>query len=246
MHPLQSNSIESKAILLHTDNRQRRVDVTVHDVIHLTTEEGSNISQLGAGRVLGLEEKAEMGCILNDTVAAKLTLFDEHILTANSYAIAWWMPAAKRQLMFKVSDGQSGVERVEVEVDFPSHVGVFCRGELYFAATKANKARPKGTTQLFNSPLPNLYSGGRFCQGTAGKNIPREANPNSIPGFEAFLFDTVNTHVGSGKPLQNINTTEALVRLYQREKRVPRDRLVPMNTTLQEWMTAIDVKRVGR
>lgn len=238
-HPLNDQKIQSSAILLHKSTSSYRLDVTVHDVIHLVTQEGSEVSQLGAGRVLGVEEKTEMASILNESSGAALTLFDKHILAATPYAIAWWIPASTRTLHFR-DDG----DMETVTVDFPSHVGVFCRGRLYFAAVKANKARPSGSTPLFNSPLPNLYSGGNFCGGTAAGKLPANASIDHIPSYEAFLFDTVNTHVGSCKPLEGITKTKQLVSLYQKEASVPRDRLVPMDFTLGKWIKAIDEQRI--
>lgn len=232
-HSTTPDTFKTKALLLH--HGRNSFDLTVHDVIK-TVSCDEAFYQMGAGRVLGIEEKNEIAATLTETAGASLTLFDEHILAATAYAIAWWIPAAKRTINFKV-----GSEVSALTFDFPSQVAVFSRGTLYFATVLAKKARPKATTKLFNTPLPNLYTGGRFCTGNAGHKIPKQASVENIPQWERFLFDTTNTHVGSVAPLDGVSDTGELINAIAAEQGgFPSDRLVPMGVTLTEWMNAID------
>lgn len=232
--------MNTKALLLHRGT-PGSFDVSVHDVIKTTNQANESHFQMGAGRVLGNEEKDEIAGVLTETSSASLTLFDEHILASTAYAIAWWIPAAERSIHFRMGAGKVKT----VTFQFPSQVAVFSRGSLYFASVTAKKARPKANTPLFNSPLPNLYDTGRYCTGSAGHNIPTQASVENIPAFERFLFDTVNTHLGSMKPLSNVDNTDDLVEAIEAEKGgFPMRRLVPMGVTLDEWISHIDRNRI--
>jgi len=236
---MTAHAFTTKAILLHRS--QHSFDLSVHDVFSTSSESGEPHYQMGAGRVLGIEEKNEIAATLTETAGASLTLFDERILAATAYAVAWWIPAATRTIGFRL-DGK--VEKVTFE--FPSQVAVFSRGTLFFASVAAKKARPKAATKLFNSPLPNLYRGGQFCTGNAGSKIPQQASIQNIPTWESFLFDTNNTRLGSLIPLRDVENTQQLVDAIRAEKGgFPTQRLVPMNTTLDEWLQAIDANKVG-
>jgi PRTRC genetic system protein B len=122
-----------------------------------------------------------------------------------------------------------------------------CRGSLFFASIASKKARPKAATKLFNSPLPNLYSYGYYCTGNAGSKIPKDASVNNIPVWEAFLFDTTNTNLGSCQPLKNATSTAELIDLIESEGGgFPTKELVPMGLTLNEWINEIDAKSMRR
>lgn len=232
--------MKTLALLLHRGDNGR-LDASVHDVIEKATASPEDPKYyMGAGRVLGNEEVNEVVGALTDTKTDSLTLFDERILAASSYALAWWIPAAQRTIHFRTSND----ELKSLTFEFPSQVAVFSRGSLFFASVKAKKARPKADTALFNSPLPNLYRGGRFCTGTAGGNIPQTASVRNIPAFEQFLFDTINTHIGSELPLSGIARTDDLIDAIEVKKGgFPTSRLVPMGATLNEWIAAIDMNR---
>jgi PRTRC genetic system protein B len=232
---VHAHNFKTKAILLH--HGENSFDLTVHDVFASQQREGEPHYQMGAGRVLGIEEKNEIACTLTETSGASLTLFDERILAATAYAVAWWIPAGKRTINFRKND--ASIE--SLTFDFPSQVAVFSRGTLYFASLNTKKARPKASSKLFNSPLPNLYRGGHFCTGSAGSKIPPQARIQNIPVWESFLFETTNTHLGSEMPLKDVFSTEGLIEAIKAEKGgFPTQRLVPMGVTLSEWLNSID------
>lgn len=238
-----ASDIQSKALLLHHGRSSGAVDLTVHDVIALPARDEPEPTQaftLGAGRVLGFEEKAEIVRILTLEVNESLKLTHERLLGKTPYAIAWWIPSAKRQIVFRC---EGKIEHVTVTM--PTLVAIYCRGSLHFAAVKGCKRqRPDGDKPLYAVPLPNLYSSGSFCTGNA--TVAKGARESNIPEWEAFVFDTVNTHLGGQKPLSGLDdnySNERMVELYREFEgtgRFPTNRMVSLNVTLSSWMHNID------
>src|SRR5690554_6206397 len=184
MHASQYD-IETRAMLIHHSKSSGAIDVTVHNVI--PSMKGRDT--VGAGRVLGAEEKAELVSILQGDTSMSFELQSDKILSSTPYGLAWWMPKGERDIMFR-TDNKNIVTHT---VTFPTVVGIYLRGTLHFAVTKGGKStRPSAETPLFHVPLPNLYEGGTFCRGSA--QVPSSARQENIPAWTSFLFDTVNTH----------------------------------------------------
>lgn len=243
MLSLKDANIQSRALLLHHNRYSGAIDLTVH-TIEESGRKGE--SQLGAGRVLGIEEKAEIANILSGDSGQPFEMRDEHILSQTPYALAWWIPKESRTIAFRIKN-----DVIKTTIEFPSAIGIYCRGSLFFAVIKSGKGtRPKSDTPLYTIPLPNLYGAGTFCRGNA--NVPSGARADNISAWNDFVFSTTNTHVGRNAPLQglpdpksNENAKEhALVEVYQDAERnggrFPLKRLCPMGLTLGEWMSEID------
>lgn len=235
---LDHSKIESRAMLLHRCKITGAIDLTVHRIIHHKEKPESTI---GEGRVLGAEEKAEIVNILNDDTSTSFTLQSDKVLAKTPYALAWWTPKAKREILF-----QEEGNYVRHTVTFPSMVGIYMRGQLHFAVTKGGaKTRPTNDTPLFYIPLPNLYEDGTFCRGNA--NLPAQANESNIPAWENFVFDTLNTHLGTTMPLHGIESRKALISAYASAEltgRFPTGQLRSMDTTLSSWMKNLDERRL--
>ena len=227
-------SIQSRAMLLHHHRASGAVEVTVHSV----TSDKDGGQSIGSGVVLGAEEKSEIASILaSDTSNSELSLFDEYLLARSAYGVVWWMPKAKRELLFRT---KTGVERVTV--DFPTVIGVFVRGRLHFAATKGGRnARPTPDTELFRVPLPNGVGNGSFCRGNV--SLPNKAIPANREAWGAFLWDSVNTHMGNESVLKGVKTMTDMVECFREAEstgRFPVRKLVPMDTTLGAWLKSLD------
>lgn len=229
--------ITSRAMLIHCCQSTGAIDLTVHGIL----QDGEGNPTIGAGRVLGFEEKHEIVKILGDeNNDAGFTLQNPQVLAKTPYALAWWMPKAEQEIIFRDNDG--GVVRHKVM--FPTIVGVYMRGTLHFAVTKGGKnARPDEDTPLFRIPLPNLYDGGSFCRGNA--DLPTGAKPANIPAWQSFVLSTVNTHLGMS-PLDDVNSMEETVKAYEAAAkqggRFPTNKLIPMDTTLGDWMAKLDAR----
>lgn len=229
------SDITSRAMLLHHCKSSGAIDLTVHNIVH--DDVGDPL--VGAGRVLGAEEKTEIAGILTADATPGFSLQDPRTLAQSSYAIAWWEPKAKREIMFR---SDANISRHTVM--FPNMVGVYIRGTLHFAVTKGGKnARPDADTPLYRIPLPNLFSGGSFCRGNA--NIPTYAKASNIPAWNAFVFDTFNTHMGE-QALKNAydmdETIEAYAQMEKQGGRFAASQLISMDITLGEWMNQLDKK----
>lgn len=232
-----AQAIQSRAMLFHHAPSSGAVEVTVHAV----TKNQSGEHALGAGVLLGAEEKSEIVSILSgDSSRSEFTLLGANVLAQSSYGIAWWMPKAKRELLFRCPE--KGVERVTI--DFPTTIGIYLRGQVYYAATKGGKnKRPDADTPLYFVPLPNYTSNGVFCRGNV--QLPAEARPKHIPAWEDFLWSTVNTHMGRAT-LDGVGTMQDMVELYRQVEqsgRFPVSKLMPMGMTLSEWMHSLDRRR---
>lgn len=234
---ISHNGINSRAMILHACASSGAIDLTVHSVAI-----NKNAKQvIGEGRVLGIEEKAEIVNILSDDIAQKFSLISSTILAKTPYALAWWTPKAEKQITFKThSNGQ--ISHATHKVTFPSMVGIYIRGSLHFAVTKGGKnARPDNETPLYQIPLGNIYRDGMFCHGNA--SLPSGAKESNISSWNAFVFDTVNTHGGSVEALKGVSRMDELASLYadaERSGRFPTNKLIPLGCTLGEWMESLD------
>ena len=230
---ISPNEVVSRAMLIHHCKSSGAVDVTVHTVHY--HEDGQTI---GEGRVLGAEEKAEVVNILNEDVNQSFTLQNPFILSKTPYALAWWIPKAEREIRFRKNDRSV----ISHKVIFPNMIGIYMRGQLHFAVTKGGKtSRPSAETPLYHVPLPNLYGHGTFCRGNA--QIPARATEMNIPHWEAFVFDTVNNHLGSVRPLKGVEDESDLIAEYAKAEqcgRFPAGKLLPMDKTLESWMDSLD------
>lgn len=252
-----NHSIEARAMLIFHNPSSGVIDLTVHDVLPLPKNDDIDQPQqdftLGAGRVLGEEEKGEIVSIIGNEQRQSLALMDDRILARTPYALAWWMPSQAREFIFKNERFRPDSDEpkyVRVKVTMPTTIGVYCRGELRFACVKRGKRqRPGNDTPLFLPPLPNIYSSGSFCRG----NVPiaNGANEANIADWERFLVDSVHTHLGTvpveqikGKPrIEGMTDLVALFQEHEGTGRFPLNRLSPMHCTLGEWLTRIDQGR---
>lgn len=232
---LHQQGIKSRAMLIHHCASSGAVDLTVHPIHYLKNGEQA----IGEGCLLGAEEKAEIVNILNNDCQQSFSLLNDKVLARTPYALAWWMPKGPREITFREEDGNALVSFV---VTFPTVVGAYVRGQLYFAVTKGGKSsRPEHDTPLFHIPLPNLYAGGVFCRGNA--QLPATAHDANLPAWQSFVFETVNTHIGNIKPLRNHATMSDIIESYreaEESKRFPVSQLVPMGLTLSEWLERLD------
>lgn len=231
--------IQSRAMLLHHCKSSGAINLTVHN-IHIAP---NSHHVLGEGRVLGAEEKAEIVSILDGDESQSFTLRSDRVLAKTAYALAWWIPKAEREILFRGTADEPSV--ISYKVVFPSVVGIYMRGQLFFAVTKGGKAaRPDEDTPLFRIPLPNLSMSNTFCRGNA--QIPAKASEANIEAWEAFLFETVNTHLGSARPLKGVVSNGDVIEAYaaaEKSGRFPTSRLLPMDTTLGDWMKSLDAGR---
>ena len=141
-----TNSIDSRAILLHRERTTNAIEVTSHDVIE--TETGYT---LGAGQLFGPEQKAELSGILsNERKSESLTLIDPRVIAQTSFAIVWWMPATKRTIKQNHSEGGDHKTQ-QFTIKTPNTIGVMCRGRLYVASYKG-AAHPPSPTLLYTAP----------------------------------------------------------------------------------------------
>lgn len=247
MHTEVDKRLKSRALIMHCLEGSSLIDLTVHP-IHYT----GNEQVVGSGTLMGEEEKAEIVSILSqrsdDDV---LTLRNPRVLAKTPWALVWWMPRQQRDVAFKTSEGFE-----TFKLTFPTTIGAYARGRLYFVTTRTGKDRlPNKDTLLYNLPMGNLFSGGStFCGGNISQ-LPTGAQEANIPQWEQYAFDTLNTHGGGAAPIQDakgnpIRGYKELIEFYRKYngKAFPLKHLVPLGgkqTTLGEFLAELN-KKGGR
>lgn len=161
---------------------------------------------IGEAHLLTLKDQTKIANkLLNKTNSTML--IHENMLAAFSDGLAWFIPA-KTWSMSTLIMGK--IKRFNIPM--PPHVAVCKNNKIFVYAIKENK-RPTLDTELFRSPVPNVYSKGNLCKGSV--KFPSSPSSKDIPEIEKGIFETVGSdlHVQSLKDINPEDHIKSLISL---------------------------------
>lgn len=228
-----NSDITAQALIAFHHTKSNRLDFTVHKVV-----EGSEKGQftLGAGRAFSEEDKESLIDILLNVDGA-VEFIDTRILVKSRRLLVWYNPPQVIDVLFK---GESYTAPI------PGLIFIATGGPLRCYAFKG-QSRPTPDTKLYYAPLGNMYSNGGFCTGNC--ETPNDNSIASIPGWERFVLQCVNTHAGGVQVLKSSDTHAKMIAFYKmlaesKAKRFPVKELMPAGHQFEQ-MTLGSALRVN-
>lgn len=214
------SEVESIALVIHSLNR--RASAVVHSIIKLDDFRYT----LGAGRVLDIQEKAEIVNILSDRDSCEMDLIPSNVVAFRPNALVWWRPASNTQVC---------VDNAFYKVETPPLLFAFAEGSLFVFALKEN-SRPKHQTKLYHCGFPNIDINGLWCAG--GNHLPTSHSFKKIEQIEDMFFESPFTNHGAS-PLKKCNDNSQFWKNKSRVKQFPLSKLVANNKTLGDFISEI-------
>ena len=211
-----NNDVTARALIAFHHTKTNRLDFTSHEVINSPVEGGFT---LGAGRAFSEEDKETLVDLLLN-IDAGIEFIDTRILIKSRSLLAWYNPPQVIDVLFRDSVHKAPI---------PGLIFIASQGKLRCFAFKG-KGRPTPDTKLFLAPMGNMYSSGSFCSGNC--DVPKDNTIASIPGWERFVLQCVNTHMGI-KVLKTPTNYEEDIAFYKMlsdtsAKNFPAAQLLPM------------------
>ena len=139
-----------------------------------------------------------------------------HILSSTSDSLVWFVPSSKRSLTFtapalKSLSGKS--------LTVPSLVFQVKGSRLLVHAIRSSKC-PALDSPLYDSPFPNMMTGGSVCTGTMEKH---GVKPSDAEAWTDSFFESAFTH-------------SAYVKYWKSVSKGEKPKLRPANLTLKDFI----------
>lgn len=225
-----------QALIVHEGRQvgygQRDFAFTTHEVEH--SDSGV---QLGAGRLLSLEDQQNLLQILLGALSKENGFLSNEVLSHSPAQIAWYVPGRRRPMWFR-----DGARTQRFNVPWPTLVFRVREGRLALVALSRAK-RPKAQDPVFHAPLMNVFVNTELCVGSA--TAPQGWSLAQRGGYEKLVFDTAFAHVNHEHTLRilggvSVATAEHL-RFWRQLAREARPRfptraLVPLPQCLGVWL----------
>lgn len=209
-----------------TERNREPALATIHPV-----KVGDNgVAEIGSGRPMTRADLRHWTDHLSPATAPQL--LPRNVLVLHKDMMAWWIPAARRNAYFNLTSPPEGLqalyERKVTTAPYPAHVLIATRGRLAVFALPTSK-RPSADTQLLHSPILNVFLDGTLCWGNIAS--PKTLDPETIPQWEAALFDSWSTHPNIGQD-GTVRGKDGLVAIWDdivafERKRFPISRMKP-------------------
>lgn len=194
-----NKEVTARALLAFQHKTTGRLDFTSHAVIPAPVEGGFT---LGAGRAFSEEDKETLLNLLMN-MDPGLEFIDTRILVKSRSVLVWYNGPQVIDVLFKGASYKAPI---------PGLIYMASGGVLRCFAFKG-KARPTPNTKLYYAPMGNMFQNGSFCTGNC--DVPKDNSIASIPGWERFVLQCVNTHMGGAQVLKSAHNYNDVIAFYQ-------------------------------
>lgn len=165
------------------DNNSQEQQIVARHKFDLT----KNGYVLGTAKLLSESQQIQVAEHIVATKKTSLGLLPENVIHIGINDLIWYVKAKVWKMAFPTEKGTE-----YFDVPLPAHLIRAKDGEFFAYALKSNK-RPTANTEIFHSPVPNVYSDGRICQGSV--KFPKHIDLNAMSDIEASIFRTVSTGI---------------------------------------------------
>ncbi len=176
----------SQAVLIYQGASESAL-ATVHDI-----EEVDGTPMILAGQAMTPRAVNQLSRVLSKSIGHGGFL-PETVLYMDGDLLLWWLPPAKRHIVFRTAElkEQWGVtERGEV-VPHPGLVFAASSRVWKVWAVKG-KNRPTLESPLFHAPYFNVWDGGDICRGNV--KVPEGTTSEKIDAWNTAFLGSVFTH----------------------------------------------------
>ncbi|KWU26802.1 hypothetical protein AS149_05640 [Burkholderia cenocepacia] len=208
------------ALLIYKNVHESQVYVTKHSARVI-----DGVPTLMAGTPITRSQLAEFVAAASKQLGHEGFIHERVIFTAPG-VVAWWTPAAQRQVWFSASPPIG--ERSAV-AHHPALLFV-ARGEARYVFALAGNCRPTPDTQVYQAPYFNVSVGGQICTGNV--DIAANPTPAEIERYEADeFFRSRFTHPNATKLINGGSGADLWVELLDGAE-FPTERLVSSEITV--------------
>lgn len=160
---------------------------------HRVYTDSTGKARMGSGNLIGPERLADIADRLSETAArhAAEDVLPANVIAHSSNMVAWHVPSRRRPMFF-ASGAAQGVEApLTCHVAWPNLLFVARGGKLWLAALESGN-RPQADTSVYHAPMMNHSTQQGLCFGSVA--MPAEAAVETLPDFEAAVFESYFTH----------------------------------------------------
>jgi PRTRC genetic system protein B len=226
-----------EALLIYRSDRKnssRRDDPAVPTFVtkHAVQLNTAGTPSLGPGAVL---DKSDLDTLIKGLQGSiPVELLTPNVLVRTHDSIVWWAPAAIRP-MFYVKDKSAELDQLSGK-RFPQPALLFKASVGSFSVRAlASNERPSLKTPLYRAPYWNVYETGAVCLGST--KVPRQANSESLPRWEASFFESEFCHAnGSSKLTEHPDGFVGLWKSIIGKKAFPVEHLADAKETLSKFI----------
>lgn len=209
----------------------RRPFATLHDVIH---EEGE--ARLSAAQLLSPHALCEVLSAISPPVP--IEVLPEYVIARGTNKIVWWTPAQSRRLFY--ADHKDKALRQLNGKLYPQPALLFKAEEnhLWIRSLTQNR-RPAPDTKTCMAPYWNCYDNASVCTGSM--TIPGDKTVAVTRQWESSFFNSAFSHAaGVSKRTSHPGGVLALWKSLQGKKHFPARYLIPLNETVEQFVTSDD------
>ncbi len=206
--------------------------VTLHDVIHQEDE-----VRLGAAQLLTPDVLCALVADLGQSLPVEI--LPECVLARTADMVVWWSPASIRTMFFSDRSGDKALRGLSGK-QYPHPPLLFkASGSNLWIRALAENRRPEAKTKVCMAPYWNCYDNAVVCTGTM--RIPQQKSVAAIREWEQSFFRSAFSHAaGVTKHTLYPGGVLALWRSLQGKKQFPAKYLVPLDQTLEQFVTCND------
>jgi len=206
--------------------------VTLHDVIHQEDE-----VRLGAAQLLTPDVLCALVADLGQSLPVEI--LPECTLARTADMVVWWSPASIRTMFFSDRGGDKALRGLSGK-QYPHPPLLFkASGSNLWIRALAENRRPEAKTKVCMAPYWNCYDNAVVCTGTM--RIPQQKSVAAIREWEQSFFRSAFSHAaGVTKHTLYLGGVLALWRSLQGKKQFPAKYLVPLDQTLEQFVTSND------
>lgn len=223
-----SNPKTTSAILIHEIKVDKNVShfLTEHTVTNGVVGSPRNVSIAGVinylSKSLSPTQKGGRG---------GRKLLDPRLLYQGENEILFYERAKTYQMVFL---SKSGCKK-PMTIPMPAHLMFYTHSKLYCFALNSDK-RPSESTELFVSPIPNLFAGHTLCFGS--NKHPSTKRDTVMQELIDIAFCSVSNGTHIAQPLQGVPASELNSYLESTKNNPDFDGslLIPAHRTLQQLM----------
>jgi len=195
-----NSDINASALIMYHHSKTGRLDMTAHEVINAP---GEGMFTLGAGRAFSELDKDTLVSIMLETDSS-VEFLDPRILVKSRSHLVWYTAPQHIDVLFKGEMHNAPI---------PGLVYIAESGKPLRCFAFKGKKRPTPQTQLFFAPFGNYYKNGSFCTGNA--TVPKNNTIGDIPGWERFVLQCTNTHMGGVQVVKSHKEYADLIAFYK-------------------------------
>lgn len=175
------------ALLIYTDGHAATA-------LRAEVRHGEHGPELGDAHTITDDLRSRLSALLSPR---RLQILPPNVLAVNPTAVAWYVPAAPRRMLFSPQQDPATARLSGRVFPQPPLLLVARRRQLCVYAL-AQDARPTADARVYRAPFWNTFDIDALC--TGGVALPATVDPETTEAWERVLFESNFTHRSGAVP----------------------------------------------